>query len=145
MPIGYLDVPTGVELDKKRELVEEMYAALHEAFPFPDDRTIFLREWADDSVSQNGLLGPAPTKGPVFMLHVPEGVDIAVKRKVLKKINTAVRRVYLLPDFMTFLSEYPLDRVVVDGGILADDQQRVEDQTEAYQQHKQALSPELAR
>jgi hypothetical protein len=102
MPIGYLDVPTGVELSKKRELVEEMYEALHEAFPFPDDTRIFLREWADDSVSQNGLLGPAPTKGPVFTMHVPEGVDIDVKRTMLKKINAAVRRAYPLPDFMTY-------------------------------------------
>jgi hypothetical protein len=145
MPIGYLDVPTGVEFSKKRELVEEMYEALHEAFPFPDDTRIFLREWADDSVSQNGLLGPAPTKGPVFTMHVPEGVDIDVKRTMLKKINAAVRRTYPLPDFMTFLAEYPLNLVVVDGGILADDQQRVEDQTEAYSQHKQALSPGVGR
>lgn len=145
MPIAYLDVPAGVELSKKRALVAEMYEALHEAFPFPDDTRIFLREWADDEVSQNGLLGPAPTKGPVFTMHVPQGVDIDVKRTMLRKINTAVRRVYTLPDFMTFLTEHTLDQVVVDGGILSDDQQRVEDQTKAYKQHREALSPDADR
>ena len=54
MPIGYLDVPTDVDLDRKRELVKAMYGALHEAWPFPDDVRIFLREWPLDSVSQNG-------------------------------------------------------------------------------------------
>jgi hypothetical protein len=131
MPIGYLDVPTGADLDTKRELVKEMYEALHEAYPFPDDTRIFLREWPLNSVSQNGLLGSEPAR-PAFIAHVPEGVDIDVKRTMLKKINTAVAKAYRLPWFITFLHEHSLDLVAVDGGILADDQQRVEDQREAY-------------
>jgi hypothetical protein len=51
MPIGYLDVPAGVDLSKKRDLVKAMYEALHEAYPFPDDHRIFLREWPIESVS----------------------------------------------------------------------------------------------
>jgi hypothetical protein len=45
-----------------------MYDALSEAYPFPDDHRIFLREWALDSVSQNGLLGSEPMR-PVFQVH----------------------------------------------------------------------------
>jgi hypothetical protein len=131
MPIGYLDVPTGADLDTKRELVKEMYEALYEAFPFPDDTRIFIREWPLNSVSQNGLLGSEPAR-PAFVAHVPEGVDIEVKRTMLKKINAAVAKAYQLPWFITFLHEHSLDVVAVDGGILADDQQRVEDQREAY-------------
>jgi hypothetical protein len=131
MPIGYLDVPTGLDLSRKRELVQEMYQALHEVWPFPDDTRIFLREWPLDSVSQNGLLGSEPAR-PAFMMHVPEGVGIDAKRKMLKKVNAAVAAAYQLPDFMIFLHEHPLDVVALNGGLLADSQQRVEEQREAY-------------
>jgi hypothetical protein len=131
MPIGFRDVPTGADLDTKRELVKEMYEALREAYPFPDDTRIFLREWPRDSVSQNGLLGSEPAR-PVFIAHVPEGVDVDIKRTMLKKINTAVAKAYQLPWFITFLQEHSLDLVAVEGALLADDQQRVEDQRKAY-------------
>jgi len=131
MPIGYLDVPAGADRTKKEALVKAMYEAMHEAYPFPDDTRIFLREWPLDSVSQNGLLGSEPVR-PVFTMHVPQGVNTDAKRKVLKKINAAVADAYPLPDFMTFIVEYPLDLVAHDGGLLADDQQRVENQREAY-------------
>ncbi len=131
MPIGHLDVPTGLDLGRKSELVKALYGALHEAFPFPDDVRIFLREWPLDGVSQNGLLGSEPAR-PVFMLHVPQGVNVDTKRKMLKKINAAVADAYQLPDFMIFMQEYPLDRVAHDGGLHADNEQRVEDQREAY-------------
>jgi hypothetical protein len=131
MPIGYLDTPAGLDLGKKRELVKAMYVALNEAFPFPDDVRIFLREWPTDSVSQNGLLGSEPAR-PVFTMHVPRGVKIDVKRKMLKKINDAVADAYPLPDFMIFIVDYALDQVAHVGGLLADDQQRVEEQGEVY-------------
>lgn len=124
MPIGYLDVPPGADLNTKRELVKAMYEALREVYPFPDDHRIFLREWPGDNVSQNGLLGSEPAR-PVFTVHVPqEMVDRDAKRKMLKKINAAVAAAYQLPDFMIFMVEYPLDLVAHEGGILADDQHR---------------------
>ena len=58
-------------------------AALHEAYPYPDDVRIFLREWRPDSVSQDGHLASEPVR-PVFMMHVPEGANIDAKRKALK-------------------------------------------------------------
>ena len=57
MPIAYLDVPPGVDLDARRKLVKALYEALREAYPFPDDHRIFLREWPLDNVSQNVRLG----------------------------------------------------------------------------------------
>lgn len=131
MPIGYLDVPASADLSTKKRLVKAMYDALHEAYPFPDDTRIFLREWPLDSVSQNGLLGSEPAR-PVFIVHIPQGGDIDAKRTMLKKINAAVADAYHLPDFATFLHEHSLDTVVINGGILADDQQRVEDQAQVY-------------
>ena len=131
MPIGYLDVPTGVDVDRKRDLMKAMYSALHEAWPFPDDVRIFIREWPLDSVAQNGVLGVAPVR-PVLTLHIPQGGNPDAKHRVLQKISTAVAATYQLPDFMTFLVEYPLDLVAHEGNMLADNQQRVEDQRQAY-------------
>jgi hypothetical protein len=131
MPIGYLDVPTGLGLVRKRTLVKAIYDAMHEVYPFPDDTRIFLREWPLDSVSQNGLLGSEPAR-PVFVVHVPKGGDIDAKRTMLNRINTAVTDAYHLPDFATFLHEHSLHTVAINGAILADDQQRVEQQTNVY-------------
>jgi hypothetical protein len=131
MPIAYLDVPTGVALSKKRQLVNAIYEALREAYPFPDDHRIFLREWPLDSVSQNGLLGSEPAR-PVFVIHGPQGANIDAKRRMLKKVDAAVADAYHLPEFMIFLHEYPLDLVAHEGRLLADNQQRVTDQKEAY-------------
>jgi hypothetical protein len=131
MPIGYLDVPTGADTDRKGELMAAMYGALHEAWPFPDDVRIFLREWPLDSVSQNGVLGSEPVR-PVLTLHIPQGGIADAKRKVLQTISSAVAAAYQLPDFMTFLVEYPLDLVAHEGNLLADNEQRVEDQQRVY-------------
>lgn len=83
------------------------------------------------SVSQNGLLGSEPAR-PVFIMHVPQGADPDAKRTMLKKINTVVTEAYRLPEFMTFIHEHALDLVAFDGGLLADDRQRGEDQAEVY-------------
>src|SRR3954464_9263620 len=131
MPIGYLDVPTGVDADRKQELMTAMYGALHEAWPYPDDVRIFIREWPLDEVSQNGMLGSEPAR-PVLTLHIPAGAKVDLKRKVLKKIHAAVSAAYRLPDFMTFIIEYPLDLVAHEGNLLADNEHRVEAQSQAY-------------
>ena len=131
MPIGYLDVPAGADVSTKNKLVKELYDALHEVWPFPDDTRIFLNEWPLDRASRNGLLGAEPVR-PVLTLHVPQGGDIDAKRKMLKRVNGAVADAYHRPDFMVFMQEYSLDRVAHEGGLLADDQQRVEEQGEAY-------------
>ncbi|MFC0628855.1 hypothetical protein [Kribbella deserti] len=131
MPVGYLDVPVGVDLDRKKDLMAAIYAAVSEVYPFPDDTRIFLREWAADSVSQNGLLGSEPIR-PALTLHVPKGVDGEPIRVLMRKLNDAVGLAYQLPDFITFLHEHSLDVVAVNGTVLADDQQRVEAQTKVY-------------
>jgi phenylpyruvate tautomerase PptA (4-oxalocrotonate tautomerase family) len=131
MPIAYLDVPTGTDRPKKQKLMKAIYDALHDAYPFPDDHRVFLREWPGDSVSQNGLLDSEPPR-PVFVIHGPQGVNPDAKRKMLKGINAAVADAYHLPEFMIFMHEYPLDLVAHEGNLLADNQQRVADQKKAY-------------
>jgi phenylpyruvate tautomerase PptA (4-oxalocrotonate tautomerase family) len=107
MPITYLDVPEGIRIEPKKQLVKAIFEALHEAYPFPDDVRIFLREWPLDSVSHDGQLGSEPVR-PVFMMHIPQGANINAKRKMLRKINDAVVEAYHLPKFVIFMQEYPL-------------------------------------
>jgi phenylpyruvate tautomerase PptA (4-oxalocrotonate tautomerase family) len=131
MPIAYLDVPQGISVDEKRKLVKGIYDALHEAYPFPNDVRIFLREWPIGSVSQDGHLDAEPAR-PVCMMHVPQGVHIDAKRKMMQGINAAVAEAYHLPKFMVFMHEYPLDLVSLNGGLHADNPKRVEAQKKAY-------------
>jgi hypothetical protein len=56
MPIAYLDVPEGLQIEKKKEMFNGIYIALSEACPFPPDHRIFLREWPLESASQDGSL-----------------------------------------------------------------------------------------
>src|SRR6185312_2505621 len=131
MPIGYLDVPTGVDPGRRRDLVQAMYKSMSEAYPFPDDTRIFVREWPADAVSQDGLLESEPAR-PVFTVHVPQGAAAAAKRTMATKLNAAIAAAYPLPDIAIFIVEHPLDLVAVNGGILADNQQRVDDQAAVY-------------
>jgi len=131
MPITYLDVPKGIRMEEKSKLVKAIYAALHEACPYPGGVRIFMREWRPDSVSQDGQLGSEPVR-PVFMMHVPEGANIDAKRKMSRKINDTIVEAYHLPKFMIFMQEYPLDRVALDGGLHSDNKARVEAQKEVY-------------
>ena len=131
MPVTYTDVPEGIGIEEKRKLVKGLYEALHEAYPFPDDVRIFVREWPLESVSQDGLLGSEPAR-PVFKMHVPQGVNIDAKRKMMKMINDAVAEAYHLPKFIVFMQEYPLDLVALDGGLHSDNKTRVETQNKVY-------------
>ncbi len=131
MPIAYLDVPQGINIEQKKKMTKEIYDALHEAYPFPDDVRIFLREWSLETVSQDGQIGFEPAR-PVFMMHVPQGVGADAKRKMVKKINAAVSEAYQLPKFMIFIQEYPLDLVSLDGKLHSDNTERVEAQRKVY-------------
>ena len=68
----------------------------------------------------------------MFVIHIPEGGDTAAKRTMIRRIHQAVAMAYGLPDFMVFLHEHSLATVAADGVILADDQQRVEEQQKVY-------------
>jgi len=132
MPIAYLDVPLGIQTEEKKKMLKSIYDALNEAYPFPPDHRIFLREWPLESVSQNGQLGSEPPR-PVCIMHAPQGVSLESKRKMLKGINAAVAKAYNnLPDFMIFIQEHPLELVAHNGNLHSDNQKRVEEQQKVY-------------
>jgi phenylpyruvate tautomerase PptA (4-oxalocrotonate tautomerase family) len=132
MPIAYLDVPQGSHAEEKKKMLRRIYEALSEAYPFPPDHRVFLREWALQSVSQDGKLGSEPAR-PVLLIHAPQGVSVDAKRKMLKGINAAVAEAYSrLPDFMIFIQEYPLELVARNGYLHSDNPERVEKQKNVH-------------
>jgi len=122
-PIAYLDVPQGIQIDKKKKLVKRIYDALHEAYPVPDDVRIFLREWPTNSISQNGRLGSDPVR-PVLIMEVPPDASIEAKRKMMKAINSAVVEAYHLPQLAIIMHENPPDRGSLEGRLFSDMQGR---------------------
>jgi phenylpyruvate tautomerase PptA (4-oxalocrotonate tautomerase family) len=115
MPVAYLDVPLGIPAYAKQPLVQEIFAALDEAYRIPDTR-IFIREWLPENVSQDGRLDGAPPR-PVVSLEVAPGISVDEKRSMVKRISAAVTAAYHLSDVLIFLREYPLDMVGLDDGL----------------------------
>jgi phenylpyruvate tautomerase PptA (4-oxalocrotonate tautomerase family) len=126
MPTAYLDVPEGIQIEEKKNLVSGLYEALKEAYPFPPDHRIFVREWPLNSVSQDGQLGSEPPR-PVFTLHVPPELPAQAKRKLVKSINATVARAYNNPSLLILFQEYAQDRVGLNGNLASDDKEHMEE------------------
>lgn len=131
MPVSYIDVPSGVSHSARQKMIEEVFEAIHEAWPIPDTR-ILMREWPAGSVSQDGRIDTAPMR-PICFLDVPPGLPIEAKRKLVDRISTSVaeacgreeEEVVLSSGsrvrtnwVLTFFREYPLDRAAL-GNLLA--------------------------
>ena len=118
MPIAYLDVHEGIEIEEKKVLVKGSYDAMQEVYPVADKR-VYVREWPFNSVSQDGQVG---WKRPrlVFQFLGPR-LAIEAKRKMMKDTTAAVAKTYdNRPDFAIFLQEYSDDQVAINGNLIAD-------------------------
>jgi phenylpyruvate tautomerase PptA (4-oxalocrotonate tautomerase family) len=132
MPIAYLDVPEGIQVEAKKKMFKSIYEALTEAYPFPPDHRVFLNEWPLESVSQDGRLGSEPPR-PVLAIHAPQGASAESKRRMVIGINEAVAAAYdNLPEFIIFIHEHPLELVAINGNLHADNRRRVEEQKAIY-------------
>ena len=131
MPVAYVDVPTGLDDSAKKKIFEEMYEAIHEAWPIPDTR-VLIREWPDEAVSQDGGIELVPMR-PICTLAVPPGLDPDAKHRLVRKISSTIGEAcgraveeIRLPSgttiynnwVLTFFWELPLDKVAL-GDILA--------------------------
>jgi phenylpyruvate tautomerase PptA (4-oxalocrotonate tautomerase family) len=88
VPVAYIDVPTGLDDRAKRKIFEEMYEAVHEAWPIPDTR-VLIREWPDEAVSQDGRIDLVPMR-PICTLAVPPGLELEAKRRLVRKISDTI-------------------------------------------------------
>ena len=131
MPVAYIDVPTGVDDGAKKKIFQEIYEAIHEAWPIPDTR-VLIREWADEAVSQDGRVELVPMR-PICTLAVPPDLELDAKHRLVRKISDTIgeacgREVeeIRLPSgttiynnwVLTFFIELPLDKVAL-GDVLA--------------------------
>jgi hypothetical protein len=133
MPVAYIDVPLGVNDTAKKKIFEEMYEAIHEAWPIPDTR-VLIREWPDEAVSQDGRVELVAMR-PICTLAVPPGLELDAKHTLVRKISNTIgeacgREVeeVRLPSgttihnnwVLTFFWELPLDRVAL-GDLMANE------------------------
>ena len=131
MPVAYIDVPTGVSESAKTKLFEEMYEAIHDAWPIPDTR-VLIREWPNNAVSQDGRIENVPMR-PICTLAVPPDLDLDAKHRLIRRISDTLGEAcdrdvdeIRLPSgttiynnwVLTFFWELPLDKVAL-GDILA--------------------------
>jgi hypothetical protein len=83
MPQFFVEAPTGIRDDAKRTMMEDITAAIDEAYHIPDVR-IWLREYPADNVAQDGRLGAEAIR-PVCFLEAPELSSLDAKRKMPKR------------------------------------------------------------
>jgi phenylpyruvate tautomerase PptA (4-oxalocrotonate tautomerase family) len=89
MPVGYIDIPSGLTSSTKTQLVKEVAESLHDAYPIPDTR-LFLREWTAEQASIDGVLA-APFR-PVCDFIVPPGLPADGKRMLVSRVTSTVAR-----------------------------------------------------
>src|SRR5262245_1692209 len=126
MPVAYVDLPSGLDVDAKKKLVTEVSESLHHAYKIPDNR-VFLRDWPAGQISIDGELG-RPMR-PICNFLVPPGLPVEMKRELVHRVSSAIaeacdlpREHVLLPSgskvstrwVLGFFSEYPLDRASLD-------------------------------
>jgi phenylpyruvate tautomerase PptA (4-oxalocrotonate tautomerase family) len=126
MPVAYLDLPSGLDVDTKKKLVKEVAASIHDAYVIPDTR-VFLREWPSEQMSVDGLLGH-PMR-PICDFVVPPGLPVEAKRQLVKRVSSAIAEACNLPRedvplpsgkkvgtrwVLVFFREVPLEQAALD-------------------------------
>src|SRR4029453_16369847 len=94
MPVAYLDLPSGLEVDTKKKLVKEVAESIHHAYMIPDTR-VFLREWPAEQMSVGGLLGRPMRR--ICDLVVPQGLPVEANRQLVKQVSSAIAEACSLP------------------------------------------------
>jgi phenylpyruvate tautomerase PptA (4-oxalocrotonate tautomerase family) len=113
MPVFTIDAPLGASQDAKRKMMKEITEALDEAWPIPDTRG-WLREDPADNVSQDGHIQAEPIR-PVCSLEAPELASLAVKRKLVQRVESAIAAAYQglanTEEVLILVNHYPLENV----------------------------------
>jgi len=126
MPVAYLDLPSGLGADLRKNLVKEVAEFIHQAYMIPDTR-VFLREWPAEQIGIDGELGRSMRS--ICNLVVPPELPVEAKRQLVNRISAAIAQACNLPPeniplpsdqkastrwALGFFSEYPLDQAFLD-------------------------------
>lgn len=113
MPVFTIDVPEGASPAAKGQMLREITEALDETYHFPDTRG-WVREYAAENVAQDGRVGAEPVR-PVCYLEVPELTSLDAKRKLVRRIESAVGEAYQgianTDEVLVLANHYPLENV----------------------------------
>ena len=128
MPQFFVEAPVGIRDDAKRTMMQDITAAIDEAYHIPDVR-IWLREYQADNVAQDGRLGAEAIR-PLCFLEAPELSSLDAKRKMAERILTAIREAYdgiaNTAETLILMNHYPLENAGFAGRLQSDDPQLVE-------------------
>src|SRR4029453_7863800 len=148
MPVAYLDLPSGLDVDTKKKLVKEVAESIDHAYMIPDTR-VFLREWPPEQMSVDGLLGH-PMR-PICDFVVPPGLPVEAKRQLVKRASSAIAEACSLPRgevqlpsgkkvstrwVLGFFREVPLEQATLDN-LMAFENPMVLESIEAAMQTQQ--------
>jgi hypothetical protein len=128
MPQFFIEAPAGIQHDAKRTMMQDITAAIDEAYHIPDVR-IWLREYHPDNVAQDGQVNAEAIR-PVCFLEAPQLSSLDAKRKMAEKILTAVGDAYdgiaNTAETLILMNHYPLENAGFAGRLQSDDPQLVE-------------------
>jgi phenylpyruvate tautomerase PptA (4-oxalocrotonate tautomerase family) len=129
MPQFFIEAPTGIRADAKQRMMEEVTAAIDDAYHIPDVR-VWLREYPAENVAQDGRIQAEPMKLLCF-LEAPELYSLDAKRKMADRINAAVSAAYSglanTEETLILMNHYPLENAGFGGrGLQSDNPQFVE-------------------
>ena len=128
MPQFFIEAPLGVRPNAKRRMMEEVTAAIDEAFHIPDTR-VWLQEYPAENVAQDGKIG-AESVRPLCFLEAPELSGAERRRTMARKLNAAVAEAYRgianTDEILILMNHYPLEHAGWAGRLQSDNPELVE-------------------
>lgn len=122
MPVLYIDGPSGLTKETKRQLIEEALQSLVTAYHMPDDR-VYISEFALDEVGHTAYenstmsIQSEPAR-IVCRIIAPPNLPIEAKRQLIKDLTEAVARAYEITnrrDILIFIDEHPIHNAASNG------------------------------
>jgi hypothetical protein len=127
MPQFFIEAPTGIRPDAKQTMMQDITAAIDEAYHIPDVR-IWLREYNAENVAQDGRIQAEPVR-PVCFLEAPELYSIDARRTMSNKIQAAISEAYRglanTDETLILINLYPLENAGFAGRMQSDNPQFV--------------------
>jgi hypothetical protein len=121
MPQFLIEAPVGLADEAKAEMMQEISAALDDAYDIPDVR-VWLREYAAVDVAHDGKVGAAPIR-PLCFLHAP-ALELDAKRALVGKLQGAIADAYDgiadTAQTLMLMDHRPLEDAAWGGRLLAD-------------------------